>query len=51
MNKSGKVGGSWDSDAWVKSVNGFSNFDSVIRPKEGQTYAFEIETYSDRMNN
>ncbi|MCA0931287.1 esterase [Lutimonas saemankumensis] len=43
--------GSWDSDAWVKSANGFSNFNSVIRPKEGQTYAFEIETYSDRMNN
>jgi predicted alpha/beta superfamily hydrolase len=42
--------GSWDTDAWVKSANGFNNFNSVIRPKEGQTYSFEIETYSDRMN-
>lgn len=41
--------GSWDKDAWVKSANGFNNFNSVIRPKEGQTYSFEIETYSDRM--
>lgn len=42
--------GSWDTDAWVKSANGFNNFNSVIRPKEGQTYSFEIETYSDRSN-
>ncbi|WP_445385763.1 alpha/beta hydrolase-fold protein [Robiginitalea sp. IMCC44478] len=41
--------GGWDKDAWVKSENGFNNFNSVIRPKEGQTYSFEIETYSDRM--
>lgn len=43
--------GSWDTDAWVKSANGYNNFNSVIRPKEGQTYSFEIENYSDRLDN
>ena len=42
--------GNWDTEAWIKMRGGRHNLNNIIRPKEGQTYSFEVVTYSDRIN-